>query len=194
MRSLCAGIAQFAQRALERSPVAWIARHVRAYAVPSESLHRRNSAIARFLDGPVPLAWLETAAKLPGRSLHVGLVLWYAAGSFTVGLGSPEQHFVPCALALTVTPSTERLLSLEGAGLVSGQTQARPITAGDHPRWQRHAMTARQVPLRRRAAAHRPLPRCAALPRHGPQPLQCRGAPAPHRNPHRHAGHRLRSP
>ena len=34
----------------------------------------------RFLNRPIPLAWLETAAQLPGRSLHVGLVLWYAAG------------------------------------------------------------------------------------------------------------------
>jgi hypothetical protein len=34
----------------------------------------------RFLEGPVPLAWLQTAARLPGRSLHVGLLLWYVAG------------------------------------------------------------------------------------------------------------------
>jgi hypothetical protein len=34
----------------------------------------------RFLKGPVPLAWLQAAARLPGRSLHVGMVLWYVAG------------------------------------------------------------------------------------------------------------------
>jgi hypothetical protein len=33
-----------------------------------------------FLKGPVPLPWLKAAARLPGRSLHVGMVLWYAAG------------------------------------------------------------------------------------------------------------------
>jgi hypothetical protein len=33
-----------------------------------------------FLNGPVPLPWLKAAAQLPGRSLHVGMVLWYAAG------------------------------------------------------------------------------------------------------------------
>ena len=28
----------------------------------------------------IPVAWLERAAQLPGRSLHVGLALWYEAG------------------------------------------------------------------------------------------------------------------
>jgi hypothetical protein len=39
-----------------------------------------NNARECFLNGPVPLPWLEAAARLPGRSLHVGMVLWYAAG------------------------------------------------------------------------------------------------------------------
>ncbi len=30
--------------------------------------------------GPLPLDWLVTAAQLPGRSLHAGVALWYAAG------------------------------------------------------------------------------------------------------------------
>jgi len=34
----------------------------------------------RFLGGAVPLPWLKAAARLPGKSLHVGMVLWYAAG------------------------------------------------------------------------------------------------------------------
>ena len=33
-----------------------------------------------FLIGPVPLPWLETAARLPGKSLHAGVALWYVAG------------------------------------------------------------------------------------------------------------------
>ncbi len=33
-----------------------------------------------FLKGPVPLGWLEAAARLPGKSLHAGVALWYAAG------------------------------------------------------------------------------------------------------------------
>jgi hypothetical protein len=34
----------------------------------------------RFLHGPVPLPWFKAAARLPGRSLHVGMVLWHVAG------------------------------------------------------------------------------------------------------------------
>lgn len=28
----------------------------------------------------MPLPWLATVSKLPGRSLHVGVVVWYLAG------------------------------------------------------------------------------------------------------------------
>ena len=70
----------------------------------------------RFLDGPVPLAWLETAAKLPGRSLHVGLVLWYV-----VGLSRSPSVYLSNILCLRFgvdrNAKYRALLSLEGAGL-----------------------------------------------------------------------------
>ncbi len=34
----------------------------------------------RFIKGPIPLAWVQQAAKLPGRTLHLGMALWYLAG------------------------------------------------------------------------------------------------------------------
>ena len=39
-----------------------------------------DEEVQQFLKGPVPLHWLQAAARLPGRSLHVGMVLWYVAG------------------------------------------------------------------------------------------------------------------
>ena len=39
-----------------------------------------RGATAPFIKGPIPLAWMMAAAMLPGKSLHVGLVLWYLAG------------------------------------------------------------------------------------------------------------------
>ena len=33
-----------------------------------------------FLKGPVPLSWLERAARLPGRSLVVAVIVWFLAG------------------------------------------------------------------------------------------------------------------
>lgn len=40
----------------------------------------RRQATAPFLKGPVPLAWLARAAQLPGRALHVGVLLWFQHG------------------------------------------------------------------------------------------------------------------
>ena len=33
-----------------------------------------------FLKGPIPRSWLQTAGRLPGEALHVGIELWYYAG------------------------------------------------------------------------------------------------------------------
>ena len=33
-----------------------------------------------FLKGPIPMAWLNAAAKLPGKTLNVGLAIWWLAG------------------------------------------------------------------------------------------------------------------
>ena len=33
-----------------------------------------------FLKGPIPLAWLNEAAKLPGKALNVGIAIWWLAG------------------------------------------------------------------------------------------------------------------
>jgi len=40
--------------------------------------HHRHGE--KFLKGPVPLSWLSGAARLPGKALHVGVVLWFLAG------------------------------------------------------------------------------------------------------------------
>ena len=72
---------------------------------------------ARFLSGPVPLAWLVVAAKLPSRSLHVGMVLWYAAGlsgSATVHL----SNILCLRFGLDRNAKYRALRLLEGAGLI----------------------------------------------------------------------------
>jgi hypothetical protein len=33
-----------------------------------------------FLKGPIPWKWITTAARLPGKALHVGICIWYLAG------------------------------------------------------------------------------------------------------------------
>ena len=71
-----------------------------------------------FLNGPVPLAWLMNAAKLPGRSLHVGLVLWYAVGLS----GSALVHLsnkLCLRFGLDRNAKYRALRLLEGAGLIA---------------------------------------------------------------------------
>ena len=49
-------------------------------ALPRTSRLPRHKPGEKFLKGPVPLRWLTLAARLPGRSLHIGVVLWFLAG------------------------------------------------------------------------------------------------------------------
>lgn len=40
----------------------------------------RHKTGEKFLKGPIPLTWLSRAAQLQGKSLQVGLSLWFLAG------------------------------------------------------------------------------------------------------------------
>lgn len=71
-----------------------------------------------FVKGPIPGEWLSEAAKLPGRVLHVGVALWFAAGL-------SKQREVKLTRQLLarfgIKPDAGRwaLKKLETAGLVS---------------------------------------------------------------------------
>ena len=70
-----------------------------------------------FLKGPVPLPWLEAAARLPGKSLHTGVALWYVAGltrSPTVALSNLSGG----KFGLDRNAKYRALAWLESAGLV----------------------------------------------------------------------------
>ena len=45
------------------------------------SAARSSDKVTRlFLRGPIPLEWLAKAGRLPGRCLHVGIVIWFLIG------------------------------------------------------------------------------------------------------------------
>jgi hypothetical protein len=46
----------------------------------NERSHTQRVTRNAFLKGPVPMNWLSTANKLPGKSLMVGLILWHLRG------------------------------------------------------------------------------------------------------------------
>jgi hypothetical protein len=52
---------------------------LRLKGAPVRSRLPRPAKDEQYLGGPVPLAWLSRAAGLPGKALHLGIALWFAA-------------------------------------------------------------------------------------------------------------------
>lgn len=71
----------------------------------------------RFLKGPVPLPWLEMAARLPGKSLHAGIALWYAAGLLRSS-AVPLSNVSAVRFGLDRHAKHRALAWLEGASLI----------------------------------------------------------------------------
>jgi hypothetical protein len=46
----------------------------------SSSKLPRHQPGAKFLKGPIPWEWMHTAITLPGKALHIGILLWLEAG------------------------------------------------------------------------------------------------------------------
>lgn len=43
-------------------------------------IQRKQLIKGYFLKGPVPLAWLSKAARLPGKTSEVAIVIWFLSG------------------------------------------------------------------------------------------------------------------
>src|SRR4051794_39747235 len=72
----------------------------------------------KFLKGPIPRKWLEEAASLPGKALHVAIELWFWAG-----IRGPEGIRLSGAslarLGVKRHAAYRALSWLQGAGLIS---------------------------------------------------------------------------
>ena len=71
-----------------------------------------------FVKGPIPLPWLEIAARLPGKSIHAGIALWYVAG-LTRSRLVPLSNIAGLRFGLDRNAKYRALKWLEGAGLVA---------------------------------------------------------------------------
>ena len=71
-----------------------------------------------FLRGPIPLDWLEVAAKLPGKSLNIAIALWWLHG---LNKSSPLKLTKKSLEIMNVKRDAQRtaLIHLENAGLIS---------------------------------------------------------------------------
>jgi hypothetical protein len=72
----------------------------------------------KYLRGPIPLDWLSLAARLPGRSLHVAMALWFMAG-LTRSRSVPLSNINGLRFGLDRNAKYRGLVWLEGAGLIS---------------------------------------------------------------------------
>lgn len=80
----------------------------------------RHQPGQRFLKGPIPMVWLNRAGLLPGKALHVGIVLWHLAGlkkAPTVALSTK----LLADMGVARTTGYRALTALEQAGLVAVQ-------------------------------------------------------------------------
>lgn len=102
-------------------------RFALAGALPALVPHRvpppRHRPGEAFVKGPIPRAWLLRAMRLPGRSLHVSLELWYRAGltgsaEVVLSLSSVSE-----ACVIDRATASRALGALESAGLVSVRRQ-----------------------------------------------------------------------
>jgi hypothetical protein len=94
-------------------------RHVQPFPKRNNPVPQKRRQRGRwFLKGPIPGAWLEKAARLRGKSLHVGLAIWFRAG-----LTGKNEVTVPRKvkerLSLKSDAFRRGLAQLEKAGLVS---------------------------------------------------------------------------
>lgn len=71
----------------------------------------------RFLKGSIPFDWIAAAAQLPGKTINVGIALWWLAGMSKTGVLKLTRQ---SQLALNISKDAERdgLRRLQQAGLI----------------------------------------------------------------------------
>ncbi|WP_287985788.1 hypothetical protein [Diaphorobacter sp.] len=91
---------------------------------------------AGFIKGPLPLDWMQQVANMPGKTLQVGLTLWYLSGlqkSKTVKLATKQL----AAMGVSRDAKYEALERLRSAGLIAveqqpGSTPTVTLLLGDN--------------------------------------------------------------
>jgi len=88
-----------------------------------------------FLKGPIPLDWLSAAARLPGKSLHVGIALWFMGG-LQKSRVVPLSNITSLRFGLDRNAKYRALAWLEEAGLIAVERKlgrAPIVTLNDAP-------------------------------------------------------------
>jgi hypothetical protein len=93
---------------------------------PRRSRLPRPEKGEQYLGGPIPVGWLGRAAGLPGRALHLGVALWFAAvRSRGKDAAVVLTDSLACRFGLAARGTRTRALeALERAGLVAVDRRA----------------------------------------------------------------------
>jgi hypothetical protein len=102
-------------------------RDERVPEVLSEPSRRRKAAKhlrrgRQFIKGPVPMPWVERAARLPGKALAVGLLLWFrhGMGDAPIAVSRPLTE----RFGVSRKAAGRALTALERAGLIRADRAA----------------------------------------------------------------------
>ena len=71
-----------------------------------------------FLKGPIQLDWLESAAQLPGKALHVGIAIWFRSGLLKSDI-VPLTNVTLSRFGVDRHAKRRALRALEDASLIS---------------------------------------------------------------------------
>jgi hypothetical protein len=76
-------------------------------------------ASLRYLRGPLPLDWLETALVLPGQAINVGLAIWFTAGVRKSQRDLSVSNELVAQFGVTRWSKYRALAQLKRAGLIA---------------------------------------------------------------------------
>ncbi len=111
----------------------------RAAKAAAERLPRPQAG-RHYLKGPIPLDWLSGAARLPGKSLHVGIALWFMGGM-------QKSRVVPLSNIAGLRFGLDRNAKYRGSGVARRAPAWLPSSANSAGRqWLRS--TTRRLPTR----------------------------------------------
>lgn len=78
---------------------------------------RAEVATPYFIKGPISLLWIQRAAAIPGKALHVALGLWFVRG-LCCKPTFPFKQKVTTGLGVSRDATYDALTRMEAAGLI----------------------------------------------------------------------------
>ena len=91
--------------------------------VSPRRLPLRHKVGEKFIQGPIPMTWVQRAAALPGKAFHLGMALWFMAG-MTKNRRVRVTHKLASQFSVGRKAIARCLKQLQGAGLASVEQRA----------------------------------------------------------------------